>query len=79
MAVGWMKTGALPTVYGLFGSMGGAIGLVLMGLAILVTVAMINRWKLLLLVEYVVIGFICGIILPWVWPVITGKLAELGF
>lgn len=78
-AVGWMKGNALPTVYGLFGEMGGAIGLVLAALAILVTIAMIKRWKLLLLLEWIVIGFVCGMILPWVWPVVAGKLAELGY
>lgn len=77
VAIGWMQEGALPTVYGLFGEMGGVIGLVLAALAILVTIAMIKRWKLLLMIEFIIIGFLCGLILPWVWPIISSKLAEI--
>lgn len=76
--MGWMKEGALPTVYGLFGEMGGVIGLVLAGLAILITIAMIKRWKLLLMIEFIVVGFLCGLIFPFIWPMIAGKLAEFG-
>lgn len=76
VAVGWMQKGALPTVYGLFGEMGGVIGLVLAALAILVTIAMIKRWKLLLMIEFIIIGFLCGLIFPLVWPIISSKLAE---
>jgi len=75
-AIGWMQEGAIPTVYGLFGEMGGLIGLVLAALAILVTIAMIKRWKLLLMIEWIVVGFLCGLIIPLVWPVISSKLAE---
>lgn len=76
--MGWMQEGALPTVYGLFGEMGGVIGFALMGMALLVTIAMIKRWKLLLMVEFIIVGFLCGLIVPFVWPMIAGKLAEFG-
>lgn len=76
VAVGWMKEGALPTVYGLFGEMGGVIGLVLAGLAILITIAMIKRWKLLVMLEFIVVGFLCGLVIPFVWPIISDKLAS---
>lgn len=77
-AVGWMKEGALPTVYGLFGEMGGVIGLVLAAMAMLVTIAMIKRWKLLMMIEWIIIGFLCGLILPFVTPMIVDKISEFG-
>ena len=77
VAVGWMQKGALPTVYGLFGEMGGVIGLALMGMAILISIAMIKRWKLLLMIEFIVIGFLCGLVAPLVWPIISNKLTSL--
>lgn len=76
MGFGWLKGSALPTIYEIFGEMGGVIGTVLAGLSILVTVAMIKRWKLLNLVEWIVIGFLCGLVLPLLWPVIADKLSE---
>ena len=78
VAIGWVKEGALPTVYGLFGEMGGVIGLMLAAMAILVTIAMIKRWKLLLMLEWIVIGFICGLIIPLIWPMVADKIAEFG-
>lgn len=78
-AVGWMQEGALPTVYGLFGEMGGVMGLALAGLAILITIAMIKRWKLLVMLEFIVIGFLCGLMLPFLTPMIADKISEFGF
>lgn len=75
--LGWLRGNAMPTVYEIFGEMGGVAGMALAGLAILITIAMIKRWNLLIMVEWIVIGFLCGLVVPLIWPMIADRLPEL--
>jgi len=76
MGMGWLKGSAIPTVYEIFGEMGGVAGMAMAGMAILITIAMIKRWSLIIMVEWIVIGFLCGLVLPLLWPMIAEKLPE---
>jgi len=75
-AIDYFKDSAVPTFVDYFGEVGGGISFLAIGGVLLLTIALIKRWELLTVLEWIVIGAIVGTLAPILIPLVNDKLSE---
>lgn len=75
-AIDYAKDSVVPTFVSYFGDAGGTFGFLAVGGALLLVIAIIKRWDLLNVIEWIIIGAIVGILLPILLPIINDKWIE---
>ncbi len=78
--ISFYKNSAVPTLIEAFGEVGGTLSIITIAGIILITIAMIKRWNLLTLIEFIFIGVVIAALLPMIYPQINQWITQnLGF
>ena len=75
-AIDYFKDSAVPTFVEYFGEVGGSLSFLAIGGVLLLTIALIKRWELLTVLEWIIIGAIVGTLAPILIPLVNEKLYE---